>query len=335
MDKTESYLASFILIFLAMIIGQFLYFVIADITIFIVGEILGYRFAYLYLWGIKIYRENGKIKLQSAKFLRNPSLLMSPPVNRSDTKKVIYESSPVFFGMLVVILAFLGAIHIRSHNGRFFILIILFSLSISLIWHAVSTLKIIKNIYGNGPEAVFWRENERVTDLINAGVQPKDIEFYCPEDGESFGSEKTVNNVMHRFYDMIRYYKALELGRFDEASYYVKKMEGILTMQWIPSHTLFYYEIIYFYAAVMKDLLKTESYFLKIDSILEKDMDINGRRVYAAYLFYTGKDRNKAMQVAEEGLKAMEQFPQKGLAYMEKDFILKMICEMKGGTLYG
>lgn len=326
---TYGFLKSCFIIFLAVFIGGFSYFTLASVGAFIVGELLGYRFAAFHLWGVHILRENGKIKARFGKFTFFPSVQMFQPKKHSALKKIIYEAAPAYLGIVAIIIAIWKINHMRASDAREILIAVTIVLLCHLVIHAINFIKIIKYIFGNGAEAVLWRENDRINELLAAGVQPKDIEFLLPDDGESFGKLTTVNANMRLVYDFRRYYHSLELGRYDECSYYVKKMEESLTGSWLPSNTLHYYEILYFYTAVRKDLSKAETYFAQVDSVLEKDMDINGRRVYAAYLFYSGKDINRAVQVAEEGLKVVEQFPQKGLAYMERDFITKMLFEMK------
>ena len=314
-----------LLYFIAFMIGNFAYFSISALSIFIIGEIIGYKFASFNLWGFQFIRENKEVKFRSTKFTLFPSLMMFPPEIHSQEKKVLYECAPLFLGLLAVVMGSVGIMWMPKGILRTILAVTLFALLLNFIVHFWNLLKLLFNMYGKGPESIFWRENERVNDLLKVGVQPKEIEFFIPEAGESFGKATSVRSVSHWNYDFKRYYKALQWGKYDEVAYYIKRMESVVTGNWVPSQTLFYYEIIYYYTAIMRDVQRAEKYFLMVDSVLTKDMDINGRRVYAAYLYYTGKNPYIAMQVAQEGLNVVGHFPMKGLAYMERDLILQLM----------
>ena len=63
---------------------------------------------------------------------------------------------------------------------RTILAVMLFALLLNFIIHFWNMLKLLFNMYGKGPESIFWRENERVNDLLKVGVQPKEIEFFMP-----------------------------------------------------------------------------------------------------------------------------------------------------------
>ena len=81
---------NFLLYFIAFMIGNFLYFSISALSIFIVGEIIGYKFASFNLWGFQFIRENNELKFRFTKFTLFPSLMMFPPEEHSQEKKVSY-----------------------------------------------------------------------------------------------------------------------------------------------------------------------------------------------------------------------------------------------------
>ena len=97
-----------------------------------------------------------------------------------------------------------------------------------------------------------------------------------------------------------------------------------------PLRQCFYYELLYYYCAIEPDIQKAEQMMKYLGRNLEKDKDINGRRVYAAYLYYTGKDKELALEVAKSGLEVYGKSLDKGLALFERDLINQLIEKIEG-----
>ncbi len=76
-----------------------------------------------------------------------------------------------------------------------------------------------------------------------------------------------------------------------------------------------------------RDTVAAQNLMSMIEGELENDKDTNGRRVYAYFLYYTNKGRDRALQVAKEGLEHVEDLRHLvgAAADMERDLILKLI----------
>ena len=86
----------------------------------------------------------------------------------------------------------------------------------------------------------------------------------------------------------------------------------------------FVYEMIYFYSIVQPNLQKAEYYHSRIEEHLGNDMDCNGCRVLAAYLYGTKKGREGALKEIQRGLMVADKFRPQGQAKMEKKLLLKL-----------
>lgn len=76
-------------------------------------------------------------------------------------------------------------------------------------------------------------------------------------------------------------------------------------------------ELIFYYSYLEKDLNKAERYKNQAPSMIENDMDLNGRRVYAYYLYGKEADTDKILEVIAEGLAVAQEYPMPGNIPME------------------
>ncbi len=78
-----------------------------------------------------------------------------------------------------------------------------------------------------------------------------------------------------------------------------------------------YNELIFYYTFVDLHLDKAQHYYELTKKILFKDMDLNGRRVLAAYLYYVVNDSQAARAACDDGLRVADKFPIPAQAQME------------------
>lgn len=93
--------------------------------------------------------------------------------------------------------------------------------------------------------------------------------------------------------------------------------------------TPYYYETLFYYCCIAGDVQRAESIMSAVRDVLVADKDVNGKRVYAYYLYFSEKDKNIALQTAREGLQAVDAFNCKGIAYMEKDLLQDLIYRIQ------
>lgn len=313
----------FAMILMGMVIGYFLYQTINAISMLIAGPILGYQFGSFSFFGMEVAKVNEKLQFRFTNFNWIPNTSLHVKANQFG-KKIVKEVIPLVVGVVCMII---GYIFLKDRPGEFengLVLLTLFVMGILYVWHLFLLVVMISQMYGSGLDAEMYRDCQEVIAKLEDGLHPKDITFRCQEPNQDYFSK-----IAHRQYNLLNYYKELECGNMDVVDLYISKMIAMLPDTWSVDQTPYYYEILYYYSALSKDVVKAETYASVIRDVVERDKDINGRRVYAAYLFHTGKDRKLAMQIAKEGLTVVDKFPLKGQAYMERDLINQLIKEME------
>lgn len=308
-------------IILGCIFGYWLYCLAAAIAQLFFGPILGYRFAQASLLGLYVMRTDGKLKFGIGEVSWFPEVLLEAK-SMPYWKRVLKEVGPLLFGAALEYLLFL----LMPEKGSFdwhICVGTMIGLALFMLIHLCIMIGFLANVCGKGKKAEFWRENDRVLELIRQGIHPRDIAFLDESE------DKLFLDAFRRQYDFIIYYKALETGDLETMGRYIEKMKPCIQMDWSIAQTPMYYEVIYYLAKYEKNIGLTETYVSKVLEVMKKDKDVNGRRVYASYLYYSGKDKNLAMQTAKEGLQAAEKYALKGLAYMERDLLTELIYEME------
>ena len=309
-------------IILGLALGYWCYTLVGAVAQMLIGPLLGCKITQISFFSIYIMRMDGKLKLCLGEFSWFPeTILEARPMSYG--KRIAREFVPLVLGIGLEIGLYLWLSSLEGFAwhvcaGTMVILAVLLAVHLGI------TIKMAANMLGKGKSAEFWRENDRVLELVKQGVHPKDLVFhYNPEEKQLF------REAFHRQYDFMRYYKALEEDDRERMAFYIEKMKPCIDMDWSAVQTPLYYEVIYYLAKYEKDPAMTETYANRVFNVMEKDKDVNGRRVYASYLFYSGKDKKLAVQVAKEGLRAADKYAWKGLAYMERNLLEELIYEME------
>lgn len=304
------------------IFGYWCYSFVAALAQLIVGPMLGYRVAQASVFGFGVMRADGKYRGCVGEFSWLPEVVLEAGI-MPYWKRILKEFVPLVFGIGLEVLLYLWLPSLDTF-GWHICAGTMIILAIVLLIHLGIAIKLMVNVCGKGKGAEFWRENDRVLELVRQGVHPQELEFHykTPED-------KLFTEPFHRQYDFMRYYKALESDDRETMELYIEKMKPCINMDWSIVQTPMYYEVVYYLAKYEKNIDLTETYANKVFEVMKKDKDVNGRRVFAAYLYYSGKDKRLAMQTAKEGLQAAEKYALKGLAHMERNLLAELICEME------
>lgn len=311
---------------LAFLAAFFLYSAISAISNLIIGSMLGFKVNYISFWGLSLVSENKRLKVKGTNFNFFPEVqlfLSSAPYS----KKIILEASPVILGTIMTGLIYFSFSDL-DNPWKHFVVILSVTLCLVYIWHLYLVIRLIINAYGTGRSSVIWRDQNRVLELLESGIHPKDISFQCRITPlNAFKNLSTLN------YEWLQYYKALELGDFDTVTSMIPGITNQAGSHFAGWKTPFFYELIYYYSAIMPNHKKAIEYASFIMENMSNDKDINGRRVYAAYLYYVSNNPKLALDVAQKGLAATDKFSIKGLAYMERDILTKLVSKIEE-TLY-
>ena len=92
------------------------------------------------------------------------------------------------------------------------------------------------------------------------------------------------------------------MGDEERVSQLIHKMEEALPQNVPDFLGGIYGELIFYYSYLEKDLSKVERYKNQAPSMIENNMDLNGRRVYAYYLYGKEAVTDKILEVIVEGL---------------------------------
>lgn len=309
---------------LGVLLGIFMYNLVSAVSNLIFGLIMGYSYSNISFLGMMLVNENGKMKFRQSDLSFLPSVLLQVKVVPK-WKKILMEIWPIIVGGAAAVgLKYWAKFFEEKYRltlEKTSIILICF-----LIFHFIMLVNLIFNMFGKSKSAMFWREKDRVMTLLNSGIRPKDIEFKAEELGfPIFGS-----NIMHHTYDILVYYNALEKGDEAKIKEIIANMEKCLGDMDDNTKIPMYYELVYYYSAIEHNIHKAEGYSNSLLGLFEKDGDVNGKRVYAAYLYYTNKPREKALQVAKEGLWVADKYSIKGIARMEKNILSDLIEKIEG-----
>ena len=145
------------------------------------------------------------------------------------------------------------------------------------------------------------------------GTHPAQLGDWLAEEVELSGAGLAEKNRYIQF----QYFSALEKGDEERVSQLIHKMEEALPQN-VPAFLGgICGELIFYYSYLEKDLSKAERYKNQAPSMIENDMDLNGRRVYAYYLYGKEADTDKILEVIAEGLAVAQEYPMPGNIPME------------------
>lgn len=277
---------------IGILLGYFIFTCINAISSLVFGLVLGYQFQSFSFFGVEIVKMNGKLKIRTTNISFAPTTLM---IFKKHTyaKRLIWESSQYLSGILVIVVLFL-----YPNKPKDYILIywaLLTTFIIIYIWGLFILAKMIRQMYGKSEYAVFWREKNEIMNQLQEGIPPKDLDFtFKPSEA------KFEKNIEYMQYELIRYYKALQLDDKEGMKILIHKFENYIPSVWNIIYTLYFYELVFYYAYVERDLLQAQNYANVVMEMMERDQDSNGCRVYAYYLYYTGKNKKLALEIANK-----------------------------------
>ncbi len=162
---------------------------------------------------------------------------------------------------------------------------------------------------------------EEILQLLLQGVRPRELEDKLQDDVE-LSAKCSFNRYQ---YVLIQYYCALEKGDMERVKGFAHKLENALPERNAPSFfSGIFGEMVFFYSQVERDSEKAEYYLKNSPALVENDIDLNGRRVYAYYLYGTLGEAEKALKTIEEGLAVAQDFAVPGNIPMETELLVSL-----------
>ncbi len=174
------------------------------------------------------------------------------------------------------------------------------------------------------------KKNAEITEQLKNGCTLDEIEV---PDHRVYGGKPFSRELM--IYLVFEFMKKLWDDDTAGAEEVVSSMEKAANVDYIlkPTEYLFefslvYYNLLYFYSAVRKDIHRAEYFYGMLSEQLHGDKDANAMRVLAAYFLYVRNDLNSAKMYACKAEAALHNFPYRGEQLFEDKLIKAMISEI-------
>lgn len=186
------------------------------------------------------------------------------------------------------------------------------------IWGMGDTLVKVYHRFGNSAAARLARAEDEYLTQVMQGRRPRDISGYMEE-----RVQPSIFGARYK-YVIFQYYRALDQKNLAEMKRTIYSIESVLRKtkgKALYNMAAYYAECVFYYSFVEYIPARAEYYYQHCPALIEKDMDLNGRRIYAYYLYCVKEDPEAALQAVREGLAAVDAFSVKGHIPMEKELL--------------
>lgn len=278
------------------------------------GKILGgMKFHSIRFLNFKIGESQGRLTLSKDRvcFLPQFKILHTPESMADKRRRTVALSAGAFSGFTVYGM-FCLLVYRLAAGTEFFRMFILGAI-IVFAFGLYQFLIMIFSGLGNSTQAVMQRKNEQILSFMMEGTHPAQLGDWLAEEVELSGAGLAEKNKYIQF----QYFSALEMGDEERVSQLIHKMEEALPQNVPDFLGGICGELIFYYSYLEKDLSKAERYKNQAPSMIENDMDLNGRRVYAYYLYGKEADTDKILEVIAEGLAVAQEYQMPGNIPME------------------
>ncbi len=310
------YLAYFMIYgVLGIFAGFVFYSLLYAVVKLIVGILTGAEFVSFVFLVFYIKKENGKITFKTA----NPQYNSVCNMKYKDMElKTEFVYSLIFAAVSTVITVILAVFTIKSGLPAFIKSMTIWMLILSAVCLAYSVY-LMANI--NDPAMQSMAKTKKAQQKLLEGARPRELSFDEPE------PEVKNYKQAELIYFLIRYWHHLDKGEYDKLAPYIKIFDLNMPPVYSHAYTGFLYEMIFYYSYIAQDSVAAQNLVSNMNGVLEADKDTNGRRVYAYFLYYTNKGRERAYQTANDGLASVEAFRKLsgGAADMEKDLLENLL----------
>ncbi len=288
-----------------------------------------YSFLGFQVFGITIYKQNNKLKLRVDGFTNALGLaIMIPNEDVQDEDQIKFFKSGYIANSITLIPLIITFILFPSQ--RFLIGISIIVTTIIILSNAIPReiagnfndgylVKLYKSEgKDNGPALIYQKlQNELIS-----GTRPADLELQEIQYEE---------NIFAILINLMMYYKGLDMRDSSLMNSRINLLENRYdNLENIQKDSIIY-ELIFYYCYIIGDKLKATKFFAGIENRLEKDMDINARRILAYYYYSAHLDLDKAKYYAEQGLEVADKYPIRGIGMMEKQLLNDLLEKIKKG----
>ena len=303
---------------LGIIAALVVYTFVFELAKLIIYKAIGGEFVSFVFLFFNIKNENGKIAFKSTNAQLLAKCTITPPEGLSeeqDTKYgLICAALPLVLFIVLAVLTF--------GIAPTFVKVMFIEAAVIAALFFAYILKIVINGKDNAPMAEYLNKTAEYTAKMKSGVRPANLELIGDEpEVKRYGTAQELDPIL------FRYWHYLDKGEYDKLAPYAEIFEKSLPNFNNSNYNNVFFELIFYLSFMEKNTVAAQNVISMIEGELENNKDTHGRRVYAYFLYYTNKGRDRALQVAKEGLEHIEDFRQLrgGAADMERDLILKLI----------
>lgn len=329
----NTFLVNALLIYKGLVVAAmtlFVQIIIHELGHVICGVKNNYSFYGFQILGLTIYKQEDKLKLRADGFTNALGLaIMIPNETISDENQIAFYKSGYIANAVTLIP--LVILYILSSAVRPYILISII-ITIFMVFSNVLPTEVggnfndgyLVNLYKtDGEKRAMVLDTQKLQQDLIMGIRPSELPYY---------EVKHEDNVFAIMINLFMYYKGLDSGDKTLMEERIEMIEHKYHMLENIQKDSFIYELIYYNCCVRDDKLKATKLFSEIESRLEKDMDINARRILAYYNYSAKLDIDIAVSYAKQGLELKDKYPIKGIAIMEEKLIMDLLEAIKAGT---
>ena len=303
---------------LGMIAALVIYTFAFELAKLIVYKAIGGEFVSFVFLFFNIKKENGKIAFKST----NPQLLAKCTANPPEG---LTEEQDTKYGLIAAALPFVVYVLLSVLTfgiAPMFVKVMFIEAAVIAALFFGYILKIVINGKDNAPMAEYLNKTAEYNAKMKSGIRPADLELIGDEpEVKRYSTAQELNPIL------IRYWHYLDRGEYDKLAPYADIFNKSQPNFYNSNYNGVLYELIFYFSFMERNTIAAQNLVSNLNGELENDKDTNGRRVYAYFLYYTNKGRDRALQAAKEGLEHVEDLRHLvgAAADMERDLILKLI----------
>jgi len=304
---------------LTLTVSHFIFSLVLSLGEIIYGKLNKYQFVHFSILFVSIKKENGKVKIKPRKFKigSNSGIIRSDRATNKNRNivEIMTLVTPIIgtiiYGIIILKNSLLDIFILRWMLINFAVF------SIITCWGLIRALKLA---FTNKPEAIFVREVNDKLYLLKKGTTPRNLNFGFTE----IPTKSSMDMYIKR-YELFKFYHQIDKGEANDIATTIQNIERYLPEQFMQNNTPYYYELIFYYSAIDKNIEKVRRVYDIVSHVLIKDEDVNGRRVYAYYKYFIENNEKESREIASEGLKQVNKFDIKGLAFYEEKLLNELI----------
>lgn len=299
------------------IIEVVLFSVVVGIWYAIVGRCLKYRITSFSFAGFMIKNDGHKISITTVpiRFIAVVTLFKMDLTSRI---RVIFETTVTVLMSITTAIGFF-IIYRLFDWSNIYVKITGVQLIINMLVYALFYYATIKPAFAKGEKRYIWEQEMCAKNKLMSGVRAKDIPV--------INVDINNKNILAQRCNLYNYFHYLDDKQYEFLEPYILRFREIIgDVNNISSYNIpLAYEIIYFYSIIKPDYAIARHYKELLGEHLDNDMDLNGRRVFAAYLIGTDQLKSLAVGVINQGLQTSDT----GNDFVMRGMEIELLNELK------